>query len=281
MARFLVWTDLHDEFWNKIPEIPDEALGVDALLLAGDISTHGRHVDAALLLWNQLRKPVIMVRGNHEFYGSVIPELIEEEQARIAKMNAAGADIRLLDGDVTEVAGTRIIGATLWTDLDLYPGMSAPARVAVYQAMNDFSKIRITPTRHLEIEDWLAMHWKDREAVLAHLDKPFDGPTVVMTHHIPVREMVHPLREVGAPARYVSNAGFASDMGWQLREKDIDLWVCGHSHDNRSAVIEGYHGDIPFISNARGYPKEGCAFDPGRVVEVLPRLEHEPNDMIE
>ena len=113
MARFLVWTDLHDEFWNKIPEIPDEALGVDALLLAGDISTHGRHVDAALLLWDQLRKPVIMVRGNHEFYGSVIPELIEEEQARIAKMNAAGADIRLLDGDVTEVAGTRIIGATL------------------------------------------------------------------------------------------------------------------------------------------------------------------------
>ncbi len=281
MAKFLVWTDLHDEFWNKIPGIPEEALGVDALLLAGDVSTHGRHVDVALLLWDQLRKPVIMVRGNHEFYGSIIPELIAEEQTRLAEMNAAGADIRMLDGDVTEVAGTRIIGATLWTDLDLYPGMAAQSRAAVYQTMNDFSQIRMTPKRHLEIDDWIEMHWRDRTAVMAHLDTPFDGPTLVMTHHIPVREMVHPLREAGEPARYVSNAGFASDMGWQLREKNVDQWVCGHSHDNRSAVIEGYHGDIPFMSNARGYPKEGCAFDPGRIVEVLPRPESDLDDVLE
>lgn len=270
MAKFLVWTDLHNEFWNKLPDIPDAALDVDALLLAGDVSTKGRHVDAALILWNQLRKPVIMVRGNHEFYGAVIPEIIAEEQARLLQMNAAGADIRMLDGDVTEVAGTRIVGATLWTDLDLYPGMSAPARAAVYQAMNDFSQIRMTPKRHLEIDDWLEMHWRDRNAVMAHLDTPYDGPTIVMTHHIPVREMVHPLREIGAPARYVSNAGFASDMAWQLRDKKIDHWICGHSHDNRSAVIEGYHGDIPFVSNARGYPKEGCAFNPERVIETMP-----------
>lgn len=270
MAKFLVWTDLHNDFWNKLPDIPDAALDVDALLLAGDVSTKGRHVDAALILWNQLRKPVIMVRGNHEFYGAVIPEIIAEEQARLLQMNAAGADIRMLDGDVTEVAGTRIIGATLWTDLDLYPGMSAPARAAVYQAMNDFSQIRMTPKRHLEIDDWLEMHWRDRNAVMAHLDTPYDGPTIVMTHHIPVREMVHPLREIGAPARYVSNAGFASDMAWQLRDKKIDHWICGHSHDNRSAVIEGYHGDIPFVSNARGYPKEGCAFNPERVIETMP-----------
>ena len=270
MAKFLVWTDLHNEFWNKLPDIPDAALDVDALLLAGDVSTKGRHVDAALILWNQLRKLVIMVRGNHEFYGAVIPEIIAEEQARLLQMNAAGADIRMLDGDVTEVAGTRIVGATLWTDLDLYPGMSAPARAAVYQAMNDFSQIRMTPKRHLEIDDWLEMHWRDRNAVMAHLDTPYDGPTIVMTHHIPVREMVHPLREIGAPARYVSNAGFASDMAWQLRDKKIDHWICGHSHDNRSAVIEGYHGDIPFVSNARGYPKEGCAFNPERVIETMP-----------
>ena len=270
MAKFLVWTDLHNEFCNKLPDIPDAALDVDALLLAGDVSTKGRHVDAALILWNQLRKPVIMVRGNHEFYGAVIPEIIAEEQARLLQMNAAGADIRMLDGDVTEVAGTRIVGATLWTDLDLYPGMSAPARAAVYQAMNDFSQIRMTPKRHLEIDDWLEMHWRDRNAVMAHLDTPYDGPTIVMTHHIPVREMVHPLREIGAPARYVSNAGFASDMAWQLRDKKIDHWICGHSHDNRSAVIEGYHGDIPFVSNARGYPKEGCAFNPERVIETMP-----------
>ena len=32
-------------------------------------------------------------------------------------MHAEGLDIRVLHGGVTEIAGVRIIGATLWTDL--------------------------------------------------------------------------------------------------------------------------------------------------------------------
>jgi len=268
MAKLLVWSDLHNEFWDDIPDIPDDALDADALLLAGDISTKGRHVDIALLLWDKIRKPVIMVRGNHEFYGSTMSEIVDDEKERIAKMNAAGADIRMLDGDSTIVNGTRIIGGTLWTDFGLYPGYDAKAQKAVRLGMSDFSQIRTSPGKSFDVAEWLRLHWNDREAIIEALSMPHDGPTFVMTHHMPVRAMIHPLREIGSVERNLMNAGFASDMAWQIKDLDIDGWICGHSHDNRSAELSGKFGTMKFISNARGYPKEGCAFDPGMIIDT-------------
>jgi broad specificity phosphatase PhoE len=143
--------------------------------------------------------------------------------------------------------------------------------------MNDFSQIRVQPGKQFDTETWLELHWKDRKAILAELSKPFDGPTLVMTHHMPVRAMIHPLRELGATERWMTNAGFASDMTWQLKDYDIDCWVCGHSHDNRTATVEGLHKPFPIISNARGYPKEGAKFKPSMVIET-PSLSEKQDD---
>ena len=272
MARFLVWSDLHHEVWQSLPEttIGDQ---VDAILLAGDISTGGRHVDCALLIWDRYRVPVILVRGNHEFYRSEISELIAEGRRRVSGMNAAGADIRVLDGEATEVAGVRVIGATLWTDLDLYPGEHRRIRDKVERGMKDFQMIRSNPVRQFATADWLEMHWRDRNAIFALLETPFDGETLVMTHHAPVRELVHPARMIGSMDRQLITAGFASDLWWQIRNRNVHTWVSGHSHDNADKIIEGKYGPIRFVANARGYPKEGVAFNPDLVIEVKPRPE--------
>ena len=282
MARFLVWVDLHDEFWNRVPDIPDSAQDVDALLLAGDTSTQGRHIDIALDLHQQLNKPVIMIRGNHEFYHSTISGIIDNDRRRLAEINAAGGDIRMLEGNATEIAGTRIIGATLWTDLNLYPGHANQIRKAVKRNMNDFGLIRITPGQSFTVGKWLEMHWAEREAIFRELSISYDGPTIIMTHHIPVKEVIHPMRQVGAMENYLGNAGFASDMFWQIRNHDISSWICGHSHDNHSAEIRGEHGIIPFITNSRGYPREQqqVEFDPGFILdtnEPKPKPKPEPN----
>ena len=269
MARLLVWSDLHNEHWDALPEIPDSALDVDAMLLAGDTSTRGRHVDIAHHFHSRLDKPVIMVRGNHEFYGSQMDRIIAEDTRHIAQINAAGGDIRMLDGNATEIAGTRIVGATLWTDLDLYPGYAAQCRKAVRFGMNDFRAITTKPGFTLDIETWIDLHWKDRDAILSELGKVHDGPTVVMTHHVPVRQMIHAMREIGHPERYLLNAGFASDMAWQLKNYTFDAWVCGHSHDNCSTEIQSAHGMVPFVANARGYPWERSEFNPGYVLTTV------------
>jgi Icc-related predicted phosphoesterase len=273
MARFLFWADLHDEFWQGLTW-PADTGPIDAVLLAGDISTKGRHVDRMLDIFRHFQVPVRMVRGNHEYYGSVMEDLIEEEASRIAELRASGVDIAVLDADAEIIAGTRVIGASLWTDLDLYPGSTALVR----ECMNDFRMIRrrredsMHPT-DFTIADWLELHWRDREFVFKTLREPFEGDTIVLTHHMPLAELIHPLRRHGDRQSVLTNGGFASDLAPLIRPHDIRVWLCGHSHDNRSVTLEGFHDDIPFVTNSRGYPGEGATFDPGLVIETGNRVE--------
>lgn len=263
MSRILYWSDLHDEFWSGLPlsgELPE----VDAILVGGDLSTRGRHVDRLVEIQSAFAAPVFMVRGNHEYYGSCREDLIAEEGERLAKLRSDGVDIRVLDRDVVHVGETRILGATLWTDLVLYPGHEDLIRRSVMRGMNDFSLISVRDeprgrTRRLSPEDWLAMHAADRDFLLEELARPHPGPTVVMTHHMPCRELIHPMRERSFDP---VNAGFASDLWPLFQGFKIDAWLYGHSHDGVRLTLDGAHGTVPFIANPRGYPREGAVFDP-------------------
>lgn len=44
MVRFVVWSDLHDEFWDSF-DLPDLSTTVDGLLIADDTHAMGRHLD--------------------------------------------------------------------------------------------------------------------------------------------------------------------------------------------------------------------------------------------
>lgn len=272
MSRFLVWSDLHVEFWGDIPRI-DRRDDIDGLLIAGDIHTRTRHVDMALLAWDMLRVPVVMIRGNHEFYGREMPEIIADDRKRFREIRKLGADIHLLEGSDIEIAGTRIIGATLWTGFDLWPGRERAAREATERSMNDFLEIRTNPVRFLSSGDMISMHHHDREAILSLADRPFPGPTIVMSHHVPIMEMVPAARFQGSDHRRLSVSGYASNLWPDIRHLDIDAWVSGHSHDPVDMRMEGMERDIRFVSNPRGYPNEGLPFDPNFTIEVRGRLE--------
>jgi len=60
MSRFLIQTDLHDEFWQELTW-PDRRMlikeEVDAILLAGDLSTKGRTLDVMLDAWKKTGLP--------------------------------------------------------------------------------------------------------------------------------------------------------------------------------------------------------------------------------
>ena len=120
MAYFLVWSDLHDEFWGGF-ELPDLSAPVDGVLIAGDTHTLGRHLDIPAAAARKYDCPVALIWGNHEPYGSIWFELLANENRHLEALHSEGLDIRVLHGAATEIAGARIIGATLWTDLALYP----------------------------------------------------------------------------------------------------------------------------------------------------------------
>ncbi|MEO1110600.1 MAG: metallophosphoesterase [Pseudomonadota bacterium] len=267
MARFLVWSDLHDEFWEGF-DLPDLSAPVDGVLIAGDTHTMGRHLDIPARAARKYNCPVVVIWGNHEPYGSIWSELMADEERKLEELRAEGLDIRVLHGATTEVAGIRMIGATLWTDLKLYPPFEYLARLMVSAYMQDYRTIRTTQQTRFTVDDMLERHCQDKAAVFEALSQPHAGPTIVMTHHLPVRQLIALWRTIGGHDKRAMNNGFACDLWDVIKAYEIHTWVCGHSHEDEHWTGAGDHGPIRFVMNQRGYPGEETGFSPSCVVSV-------------
>ncbi|WP_205521388.1 hypothetical protein [Phaeobacter sp. LSS9] len=159
---------------------------MDGVLIAGDTHTMGRHLEFPARTARKYGCPVVVIWGNHEPYGSIWSELMEDEERKLEELHAKGLDIRVLHGAATEVAGVRIVGATLWTDLRLYPPFEYLARMMVSAYMQDYRAIRTASMTRFTVDDMLAHHRQDRAVVFEALCKPHDGPTIVMVANRPL-----------------------------------------------------------------------------------------------
>jgi predicted phosphodiesterase len=265
-----ILSDLHLEFAPFEPP----ATGADVVVLVGDIHTGTRGIAWARTAFP--RQTLIYLAGNHEFYRAhwegLLPRLRRE---------AARHDVRFLENDRLEIAGVRFLGTSLWTDFDYFgPARRREAMTACVQYLADFHLIRasdapddvpgddaadvpglaaglLTPAlvrrRHLHSRAWLE----------AQLEAPWDGPTVVLTHHLPGAGSV--------AARFendLGNAGFASHLD-HLMGRAV-LWVHGHTHDSFDYRVAGTR----VLCNPRGYPMadgpsfENPQFAPGLVVDI-------------
>ncbi len=203
--------------------------------------------------------------GNHEFYGSSIDGALEE-----LRRLCAGTQVQVLDQRETILGGVRFLGATLWTDFELFddPSQRVAAKAEARRLMRDFSRIR---TRESSAEiftpddsvDLFRCHsaWLESRLAEAHAE-----PTVVITHHAPSRHSIHP-RFADSPL----NACFVSDAAHLLDAHRVSLWIHGHTHDSFDHRVNGTR----VVCNPRGYARGGVnenpAFDPHFSVEVNPQ----------
>lgn len=243
-----VLSDLHTEFAPF--ELPDT--GADVLVLAGDVGMGLSGLELAAR-WARVR-PVVYVAGNHEYYREAIPRLTRRLAAE-----AKGTGVHFLEDRAVEVGGVRFLGCTLWTDFDLF-GERAYSAQAAQAAMNDFRLIRKDPEfRRFLPGDARQIHQKSIRWLVEALETPFDGPTVVVTHHAPGLRSVQPhYRD------HPVTAAYASDLEWLLDGRAA-LWIHGHTHFSADYQV----GGTRVLSNQRGYPDEPAeGFDPQLVVEV-------------
>src|SRR5690606_41709177 len=105
--RLHILSDLH--LSRQGLELPD--VEADITILAGDIARPQAAMDWA----GRIPRPVLYVPGHHEFYGGLVPAV----RAELADQ-APAHGIRLLDQQAPAIDGVRFLGATLWTDLQLY-----------------------------------------------------------------------------------------------------------------------------------------------------------------
>lgn len=286
MSKFLHWSDLHRELSSApFPEPTADcpAGSVDAILLNGDINAGCMHLDDAMAIQDAWQVPVVLVWGNHEAYGSVRQDLLEFERVRLAGIAEEGRDISVLHCGEKIIGDTRILGCTLWTDFDVV-GDRDMMMIGAGLMMNDYHRIgwRDGDTlRRMLPADTLAMHQAEAAWLMAALDRPFDGKTLVMTHHLPAPELLAPEAGKGeyAPA-------YVSDLRDGLLGKRIDAWITGHTHWAKRGTLEGAHGPIAFLANMMGYAGQFTNFEPYRVLDMnapclgLKPLEVDDRDLI-
>jgi predicted phosphodiesterase len=248
--RLHVLSDLH----LGLQGMPPPQVEADVTILAGDIL---RPASAAMEWAASLGRTVLYVPGNHEFYGGSIP-VVRQELARSAHEHG----IQLLDQDMRVIDGVRFVGATLWTDFNLF-GVAGKEVAMTLSAkfMRDFTVIRnanggvFTPT------DACALFAEQYAWLASVLDEPFAGPTVVITHHAPTPRSVHP-RFAESPV----SAAFVSDCTALMGR--AALWIHGHTHDSFDYVVDGTR----VICNPRGYcpkgVKENPDFDPEFCLDI-------------
>ena len=132
--------------------------------------------------------------------------------------------------------------------------------------MRDFSRIR---SRHASSEiftpeDSTALFARHADWLNRRLAIPHAGPTVVITHHAPSRQSIHP-RYAGS----ILNACFVSDAEHLFGTGRAQLWIHGHTHDSFDYAVNGTR----VVCNPRGYAKAGAnenpRFDPDLMIEIV------------
>jgi Calcineurin-like phosphoesterase len=175
----------------------------DIIVLAGDIDVGIRGV-----AWGRRNfpsSPVVYVPGNHEFYGGHMQDLREE-----LFLQGKRFEVDVLDGREILIGGMRFLGATLWTDFALQGGDQdsiGRAMADAHRGMNDFRLIRYGASRMFRPADARAIHLAQVRWLRAKLAEEFVGSTVVVTHHLPHRQSIHPKYEASD-----LNPSFASDL---------------------------------------------------------------------
>jgi len=263
MTKLWIFSDVHDDAdaWEG-PSVPE----CDVAIVAGDVADGltKRAIPWISACVAPYVRHVIYVPGNHDFYSTRWQSELERGREAAA---AHGIHILAL-GEVLDVAGVRIIGATLWTDyLLLGEAWRAPTMATCGDrsaGMRDHRKVKVrTPageTNAFRPAAAAAEHVAQIGRIERALAEPWDGPTVVVTHHAP-----HPasLGRQG-PLRSL-DAAYASDLTRVLEGATApDLWVHGHIHRSADYRV----GGTRILANPRGRRRENPSFDPSLVLEI-------------
>lgn len=250
-------SDLHLEFADFSPA----AVQADVFILAGDIGLRSNGIDWAAHHFPN--RHVIYVAGNHEFYGSDRCALTRDLKSKCEQFGIHFLDNSqciLLD-PATQVP-VRFLGVTLWTDFMLFGSELRQQCIDMgNRYLNDFRLIR-EGSDAFTVERSIQLHQQSLAWLTDELQKPFDGKTVVISHHLPSKESV--------AVRYkddLLSACFASELSHLFGS--MALWVHGHTHDSFDYQVNGTR----VVCNPRGYVRSGRAENPEFNPSLLVTIE--------
>lgn len=242
MTKFKLLSDLHLEFAPYIDRVPEDSANIH-LILAGDVCPI-KMLDQLVKFLETCcanYKSVVYIMGNHEYYkGSLSHSIYKLYEAKNHLNN-----LYVLDDDSIILDGVKVIGSTLWTDLN---GGDPVSKMLAESGMNDYRQIRhgtnsLPYKFKLRANDVIVKHITSLNYIREELAS-FDGKKLVVTHHAPSFKSV--------PEKYKSgrmNHAYCSDLSELIYNNDIDVWCHGHTHSS----FDYDFLETRIIANPRGY----------------------------
>jgi hypothetical protein len=228
------------------------------LVLAGDISSNGEQLLSFLAACCKKFPKVIYIPGNHEWYKHDFVDYTKELTAALQSGEPFSNLLFAIDGvgyQEMEDLGVRFIFGTMWGDGG--PTLGDQGQVGFY--LNDFRLIsngkseQGTTRYRFTVQDMVKVHKAQKAHIRSHLEQPFEGKTVVITHHLPSRRLVS-ARFWPQDGSDGANGGFVGGCDDILAYEEIapDLWIHGHTHDS----IDTYMWKTRIVCNPAGYRGE-------------------------
>lgn len=229
--KIQVFSDLH----GSIPKVDKSA---DYIFCPGDIATTPIKASKIFsVIREQTKVPIFYVLGNHEYYGNVFPDVIEDYRTACKISN-----VDLLENEAVRISlDFVILGCTLWTDYDNGRGIAN-----AIMGMNDFDEIRNAAGCSTCPDDFIKAHKKSREFLITELERNrrLGFKTLILTHHMPSFSLIN-WQYKGSPL----NGAFAVDMDEIFTEYKPSVWFYGHTHKFKDINL----ADTRFVCNPYGY----------------------------
>ncbi|WP_449441121.1 serine/threonine protein phosphatase [Pseudomonas migulae] len=208
-------------------------------------------LDDFLRGWKMQRSKIgDVLDPNHEFYKGHIDHTLRKMR------EMAAPHVHVLENQVWICNQTRFLVSTGWTDFSS-TGDPVEAMVTCGLWMNDFQVIRVEERlRRLRPSDVIERNRDAFDFLVGELAQPFEGKTIVVTHHCPVPEVAGEKHDGHLSAAYTNR--------WHSLLSMVDVWIFGHTH--RAIDIE--LGGCRLISNPRGYPQEFTGFISDFTMEI-------------
>jgi predicted phosphodiesterase len=246
-------SDLHlEQFYGRDPAalvldfIPECDLDKESVLvLAGDISASFEILRGFLHTVSTRFLHTIYVPGNHEYYHY---DYDDWNRAANELQTELGDRVTIAAGEVRVpcINNVRFIACTLWAD----GGKNPLEQIMVQNGLYDFrviQKVKHGKQRTFTVSDMIELHLEQKSTLEQALFTEFNGPTVVVTHHVPSYSLCHP--RFGTSI----NGGFASECSDLMLDADAPkFWIFGHTHDTVHRKI----GETVLVCNPKGYKNE-------------------------
>lgn len=249
--KIQICSDLHLEFSNNrkwLKENPLKPNG-EILIIAGDTYYLNRNfakLDFIKKVSDEFEK-VFLIPGNHEYYeGYDVSTALSPFEMNI------NSNVQIVNNKSVEIGNTKFVFSTFWSLIE-------KNIIAIMKGMVDFRRIKYKE-EIFNINHFNELHKVAFNFVSNEIE---DGKkNIVVTHHLPSYQC-----NSEEFKNSVLNEAFCVEKTNFILEHDIDYWIYGHSHRNKSDFLIG---NTKMITNQFGYVgwNEHHFFEYDKVVEI-------------